>query len=405
MSKKVLLVDMDGTLARFHDEVDYLERMYEEGFFLNLLPFENVVAAIRLFMEDHPEIPVYTCTAAINSPFCIPEKEAWLDTFLPEIRKENRIYSEPGKSKAEYLDLETGPDIFLLDDYNKGLHMFQFDSGSAIKCHNNINQKGLGTHGGERGYMWDGPMIHAGDPPGLIAEELSQLMALEHSIDKAARACHVQMTETALDLVHFTQHHQPTHAKYLSLFSHPSRGEGYRATITDGQDREDLYFRNPFNAIRYLNGDHLAKEHSMILYDGERVTASGYQLQAICQNAYGDINFTRYIKADHAQMAEEVKQSISHKGHAIVGFVCEVSPTGEDFAHTTYYNHTEMLRRIEACKSRGQAHRAEWFVPPTPDRTLHSKSLSARIQSAQQRVNNSLNNPTLERTQTEKKDV
>ena len=27
-----LFVDMDGTLARFHDEVQYLERMFEKGF-------------------------------------------------------------------------------------------------------------------------------------------------------------------------------------------------------------------------------------------------------------------------------------------------------------------------------------------------------------------------------------
>ena len=31
-----IFVDMDGTLARFHDEVGYLERMFEKGFFSGL---------------------------------------------------------------------------------------------------------------------------------------------------------------------------------------------------------------------------------------------------------------------------------------------------------------------------------------------------------------------------------
>lgn len=30
-----IFVDMDGTLARFHDEVGYLERMFEKGFLVD----------------------------------------------------------------------------------------------------------------------------------------------------------------------------------------------------------------------------------------------------------------------------------------------------------------------------------------------------------------------------------
>lgn len=45
MAKKRLLVDMDGTLARFHDQANYLERMFEKDFFRELEPFENMVEA------------------------------------------------------------------------------------------------------------------------------------------------------------------------------------------------------------------------------------------------------------------------------------------------------------------------------------------------------------------------
>lgn len=44
-----IFVDMDGTLARFHDENLYLERMFEKGFFRDLKPFENAVSAIKEF--------------------------------------------------------------------------------------------------------------------------------------------------------------------------------------------------------------------------------------------------------------------------------------------------------------------------------------------------------------------
>ena len=50
-----IFVDMDGTLARFHDEVGYLERMFEKGFFSGLQPFQQAVQAINdlaLYSKD-----------------------------------------------------------------------------------------------------------------------------------------------------------------------------------------------------------------------------------------------------------------------------------------------------------------------------------------------------------------
>ena len=102
MAKK-LIVDMDGTLFRFHDEVDYLERMYEKGFFRNLKPFQNMIDGIKLFIAQHPEIEVYICSSVIDSEFCVPEKNAALDEFLPEIDKHHRIFPPMGRSKAEFM--------------------------------------------------------------------------------------------------------------------------------------------------------------------------------------------------------------------------------------------------------------------------------------------------------------
>ena len=388
MPETILLVDMDGTLARFHDEADYLERMFEEGFFESLQPFSNVVDGIRLFIHTHPEVKVYTCSAEVDSPFCIQEKNRWLDKYLPEIRSENRLYTAIGRSKATYLEGGANSSVFLLDDYNKGLHMFQYDGGRAIKCHNNINQKGLGAHGGERGYMWTGPMIHTDDPPALIAEELAQLMGLEHHIEAVTTRCGIQLIPEIKKTDAPSKYYDKGFRKHLTVIHGGEEDISYLATSHDKYGRDTVIFRNPFNAVRYLNGDQLAYEYSMRLYDGVKMSASGYQMQAICQNSYGTLNFHRYLYADSAQMAEEVKKALQHRNDAIVGFVREITPGGEEVDYMTYYRHEDMLRHIRRCEERNQPHRAEWFInPPARDVDIsHQDSLSERIRNAQGRV-------------------
>lgn len=394
MSEKVLLVDMDGTLARFHDETDYLERMFEEGFFERLQPFTNVAESIRLFIRNHPEIRVCTCSAAIDSPYCVAEKDRWLDRYLPEIKIENRIYTEMGRSKAEYLEGGASRDIYLLDDYNKGLHMFQYDGGSAIKCHNNINQKGLGAHGGERGYMWTGPMIHTDDPPALIAEELAYLMGLSHSLETASQSCHAQFIPEIAHTDLPSRHFDKTHLKHLAFIENNSIGKCYMASNREKNSRATAIFQNPYNALRYLNGDPRALEYTMRLQTGERVYASGYQLQAICQNIYGNTGFQRYLYADHAQLAEEVKSALRHRNDPIIGFVCEANCSGTEFSHMPFYCPRDMLQHIQHCEETGLQYRAEWFINPpqaaTEPHQQRNSSLSNKIENAQQRANEAL---------------
>ncbi|MDR2774795.1 MAG: hypothetical protein LBC19_08650 [Tannerella sp.] len=47
--KTRLFVDMDGVLARFHDEENFAERMYEDGFFTGLKPFDEAIEAVKKF--------------------------------------------------------------------------------------------------------------------------------------------------------------------------------------------------------------------------------------------------------------------------------------------------------------------------------------------------------------------
>ena len=75
MSTK-LFIDMDGTTCRFHDEVQYLERMFEEGFFRNLKPFDEAVLGLKRFSEQNPDVEIYILSTTINGepPYCKAEK-------------------------------------------------------------------------------------------------------------------------------------------------------------------------------------------------------------------------------------------------------------------------------------------------------------------------------------------
>ena len=158
---------MDGTLARFHDEVMYLERMYEKGFFERLKPFENLVEAVNKFIKQD-NIEVYILSAAISQPWCKDEKNRWLNKYLPDIDSKHRIFTDGVQiSKTVFCpdayisrDSQTGKNKIhiseyniLLDDYNKNLTEWQEAGGTAIKAKNNINHKGL------IGELWQGDLI------------------------------------------------------------------------------------------------------------------------------------------------------------------------------------------------------------------------------------------------------
>lgn len=166
-----IYVDMDGTLARFHDEVKYLERMWEEGFFEQLKPFQEMVDGIKLLKQQNPNAEVFILSAAIEGepPYCQRQKHEWLDRYLPEIDKEHRIFTKIGTPKADYIKGGVKMTDILIDDYNKGLEEWQRFGGTAVKCHNNINHKGL------IGKLWDGKIIHNFEAPEKICKDIVQI--------------------------------------------------------------------------------------------------------------------------------------------------------------------------------------------------------------------------------------
>ena len=156
--RKRLYVDMDGTIARFHDEVNYLEQMFEKGFYRNLKPFDNAITGIRQLIRENSNVEVFILSAAVEGepPYCTIEKNEWLDVFMPEVDSSHRIFTKVGVPKSEYIEGGIKKSDYLLDDYNKNLREWEAEGGRAIKCKNNINHRGLGAYGGEKGELWQG---------------------------------------------------------------------------------------------------------------------------------------------------------------------------------------------------------------------------------------------------------
>ena len=172
-----IYVDMDGTLARFHDEVKYLERMWEEGFFEQLKPFQEMVDSVKLLKKQNPNAEIYILSAAIEGepPYCKRQKHEWLDRYLPEIDKEPRRFTDIGIPKANYIEGGIKRTDILIDDYNKGLEEWQQYGGTALKCHNNINHKGL------IGKLWEGAIIHNFETPEKICRDIVDIANTIHS--------------------------------------------------------------------------------------------------------------------------------------------------------------------------------------------------------------------------------
>ena len=138
-----LFIDMDGTIAKFYENPQYLEKMYEKDFFRNLKPYKILTTLKELAKEDN-NINMFILSACIDSPYCLPEKQAWIDTHFPEIKRGNRIFLKVGESKikkiSQYWKLDTL--CVLLDDYSVNLIEWEkYADCVPFKFDNGINNK------------------------------------------------------------------------------------------------------------------------------------------------------------------------------------------------------------------------------------------------------------------------
>lgn len=202
-TKSRLFIDLDGTVARFYDaSPNYIEEMYEKGYFRNLQPYEEMTEGIKLFMEQHKDVEVFTLSAKVNGepPYCEAEKQEWLDEYLPEIDREHRLFTEIGHNKAEYIPNGISNTDVLYDDYNKNLIDWENSGGVALKCHNNINMKGLGAYGGDK-VMWEGQVLKNDIEPQEIANSLYETVSAAQSMSSVNGEPLNEAVRTALKLI------------------------------------------------------------------------------------------------------------------------------------------------------------------------------------------------------------
>lgn len=163
--KERLFVDMDGTLAEFRN-VDTLETLYEQGYFKNLMPQNNVVEAIKEIMKKN-EVEVFILSAVLSdSKYALDEKNEWLNNFLPEIDKGHRIFPPCGEDKKNYIPEGIRANDFLLDDYTHNLMLWS-PPAEGIKILNGINH----TKG-----TWQGSMLSFNKNSKELAKDISSIV-------------------------------------------------------------------------------------------------------------------------------------------------------------------------------------------------------------------------------------
>ena len=64
-----IFVDMDGTIARFYEADDCLEKMYEIGFFANLRPYAKMIKTLEKLNEKGYFFHITTSVSAFRTSF------------------------------------------------------------------------------------------------------------------------------------------------------------------------------------------------------------------------------------------------------------------------------------------------------------------------------------------------
>ena len=164
MSHKTrVFTDIDGTLNVW-ESVPNVQRLYEEGYFLNRPANPAVVEAIRILCNSD-EYEVFSLSAYFpDSEYAIPDKDRWLDAHLSELDSEHRIYVPYGTPKYSVLPGGIRPTDILLDDYTINLIDWE-QHAPAVKLLNGLNHTRK---------TWRGPKVSSDATPEMIVEAIYQ---------------------------------------------------------------------------------------------------------------------------------------------------------------------------------------------------------------------------------------
>lgn len=128
---KKIFLDLDGTLAKFNVR-NALQRFDKEvGFFARLGAYKGIEEINEMAKKGN----VYIISASPNEQADL-DKMTWIEKYLNNIPKANRLICRVGENKAEYLKtkgIQIDKNCYLLDDYTKNLTEWETVGGVGIK--------------------------------------------------------------------------------------------------------------------------------------------------------------------------------------------------------------------------------------------------------------------------------
>lgn len=132
--------DLDGTVARFYDLENCLEVMREKGFYLNLGVHKKMLKELIKFADTYGVENTFIISACIDTPYCMPEKLAWIKKNIPiKLPAENIILVPCGVPKTDFVPGGVKSTDLLFDDYGDNLLKWAEAGGTPVKAINPIN--------------------------------------------------------------------------------------------------------------------------------------------------------------------------------------------------------------------------------------------------------------------------
>jgi|GEM_PF-721510 len=267
MKKKRLFVDMDGTVAVFK-QVDTLETLYEQGYFLNLEPHTQVIDAMKKIIKESLDIEVFILSSVLaDSRYALEEKNQWLDKYLPEIDMEHRIFPPCGVSKRDHIQGGIDENDWLLDDYTYNLNQWQ-PPGRGIKLLNGINH----TKG-----TWKHEMVSHDKESLEIAESIVDIIQNSAFLDKITLEEKVNREEPVLNAKKVTKEEGMkifTEESPKGIFYYEEYGKFHGINTINEFEWNEIQkpdFPPEFDSLKgcldYLNKDQIAKQFTNELKD------------------------------------------------------------------------------------------------------------------------------------------
>ena len=163
---KRVFFDIDGPLNVWETGVP-IEEVTSPGYLVAREPHKHIVEAARLLYEAG--VDVFIISAVFDPPHTIPEKDQWIDKYLPFIDKAHRLYPLCGEGKSEALKHAGFKDgDVLLDDYNVNLREVRVGLSNRVKCVKCVCPGTNDTRG-----TWDGDRVFVTENPENIAKKLN----------------------------------------------------------------------------------------------------------------------------------------------------------------------------------------------------------------------------------------